>query len=79
MNGTTLIREKPVNPYSRSGMQERVRAGSPPTAGRTLKASARRRNRVSPPILTRAESRRARAPSTASVTTRTTERLGRPG
>ena len=59
MNATTLIREKPVNPHSRSGNpQERIpAAGSPPTAGHTPEGVgfAAATARFSAPILTRAE------------------------
>jgi hypothetical protein len=59
MNGTTLIREKPVNPYSRSGNpQERSpAAGSPPTAGHIPEGVgfAAAAAGFPAPILTRAE------------------------
>ena len=59
MRSTTLIREKAINPYSRSGNpQERIpAAGSPPTAGHTPEGVdfAAATARLSAPILTRAE------------------------
>ena len=59
MNGSTLIREKPVKPYSRSGNpHERIpAAGSPLTAGHIHEGvgSAAATAGFPAPILTRAE------------------------
>ena len=59
MRSTTLIREKAINPYSRSGNpQERIpAAGSPPAAGHTPEGVgfAAATDVLPAPILTRAE------------------------
>ena len=79
MNGTTLIREKPVKPYSRSGNpQERIpAAGSPPTAGHTPEGVgfAAATARFPAPILTRAETRSVHVPG--ALRARPRERLSR--